>query len=96
MASAYVYILSSRMHGTLYVGVTTQVAQRIWQHRNGVTAGFALRHNIRRLVHVEPFEDIVTAREREKTLKNWRRSWKIALIEETNPTWRDLYDDILN
>ena len=95
MASAYVYILASRMHGILYIGVTTQIAQRMWQHRNRVTVGFTSRHNICRLVHVEPFEDIIAAREREKILKGWRRSWKIVLIEAYNPNWRDLYEDLL-
>lgn len=94
MSSAHVYILASRMHGALYIGVTTKLVQRIWQHKNELGAGFTSRHKIFRLVHVESFDGVLAARAREKTLKGWKRSWKITLIEKTNPAWRDLYDEI--
>lgn len=91
----YVYILASRKHGTLYIGVTSNMARRAWEHREGTGSRFARRYKVHRLVHVEPFGDIVTAIQREKRLKEWPRAWKVQLIEKTNPEWRDLYD-VLN
>jgi putative endonuclease len=95
MANAHVYILASRMRGTLYVGVTTNLAGRIVQHRDGTTGGFTAKYRVHRLVHVEPFDDLEAARHRERSLKRWHRAWKIRLIEEHNPGWRDLYDHML-
>ncbi len=94
MAEAYIYILASRRNGTLYVGVTTDLARRIVQHRNGQAGGFAAKYKVHRLVHAEPFDDIATARRREKALKGWKRAWKIELIERDNPEWRDLFEDL--
>ncbi len=85
-----VYILASGHYGTLYVGVTSDLIGRMWQHRNDVLPGFTRKHKIHRLVHFEIYGDMITAITREKQLKNWRRPWKINLIEELNPHWADL------
>jgi putative endonuclease len=84
-----VYILVSRRYGTLYIGVTSDLLGRLHQHRNGTFQGFTARHHVHRLVHFEMFDDMDAAIAREKQLKNWRRAWKIALIEEHNPFWED-------
>jgi putative endonuclease len=89
-----VYILASRFRGTLYVGSTSNLTVRIWQHRNRVVASFSRRYDVTRLVWFEFHGDLEMAGLREQRLKRWRREWKIALIEENNPTWRDLYDEI--
>lgn len=93
--NGWVYILASRYRGTLYIGVTSDVAARIHQHRSGTGSEFASAHQCTKLVYVEPFDQIEDAIQREKRLKKWNRQWKMHLIEETNPDWRDLYDDIL-
>ena len=85
-----VYILASRRHGTLYIGVTSNLTQRLYQHRNKITKGFASRYAVFRLVHFEQFADMDSAIAREKQLKNWTRDWKVALIERENPLWDDL------
>ena len=85
-----VYILASGHYGTLYIGVTSNLLQRLVQHREGITGGFASEYGVRRLVHFEMFGDMVAAITREKQLKNWRRQWKINLINAENPEWRDL------
>jgi len=95
MRAAYVYILASRPRGTLYVGVTTDLVRRVGEHRNDLVEGFARRYGVHSLVHFEVFDDIRSAIEREKQLKNWRRSWKLDLIEVDNPSWRDRYAEIL-
>ena len=94
MKTYYVYIMASRKNGTLYIGVTNDVARRTYEHREGLLPGFTTRHGVKVLVHMEPFDDISTAIQREKSLKKWPRAWKIALIEESNPDWRDLYADL--
>ena len=91
MKSYYVYILASRKHGTLYVGVTGSLPQRIWQHRDGSGMGFTRRYGVYRLVYVEEFPSPETAIAREKSLKKWPREWKVNLIERENPHWADLY-----
>jgi putative endonuclease len=88
------YILASHRGGTLYIGVTSNLLQRMWQHRNGATEGFAGRHRIYRLVYFEFFGTMALAIAREKQLKNWHRAWKINVIEAANPEWRDLAFDI--
>src|SRR5947209_14867792 len=88
-----VYILTSGFHGTLYVGVTSDPLQRIWQHRTGALGGFTARYSIKRLVWFEMHGDMDHAIAREKQLKNWKREWKLALIEAMNPLWRDLAED---
>ncbi len=94
MSGGWVYILTNRPNGTLYVGVTSDIARRIWEHREGVADGFTRRYNLKRLVHVEAFETIEDAIRREKTLKTWLRDWKVQMITSGNPDWRDLYEDL--
>jgi putative endonuclease len=89
-----VYILASRRKGTLYVGVTSNLARRVSQHRSGVVEGFARDYGVRTLVFVEFHETMEDAIMREKRIKRWRRAWKLALIEQHNPQWRDLYDEL--
>ena len=88
------YILASHRSGTLYIGVTSSLVQRTWQHRNGATKGFSACHRTYRRVHFELFGTMALAIAREKQLKNWHRAWKINLIEADNPEWRDLSFDI--
>ncbi len=90
----YVYILASARNGTLYVGVTSDLAARIWQHRTGAVRGFTSRYHVHRLVHTEAFDDVNEAILREKRIKKWRRSWKLELIERNNPQWLDLFETI--
>lgn len=85
-----VYILSSGHHGTLYVGVTSDLMQRLHQHRTGAIPGFTARYGVKRLVHYAMAETMETAIAREKQLKCWRRDWKVRLIEDSNPFWEDL------
>jgi putative endonuclease len=91
--SSYVYILGSDCYGTLYVGVTSDLVRRVWQHREGLVAGFTKTYGVKRLVWFETHGDIIAAITREKQLKKWKRAWKIELIQSVNPEWRDLYDD---
>jgi putative endonuclease len=88
----YVYILASRKRGTLYIGVTNNIARRVWDHRQGRGSRFVQKYRVTRLVYVEIHEDISRAILREKTMKDWRRAWKIRTIERDNPEWDDLYD----
>lgn len=90
----YTYILASKKYGTLYIGVTSDLIKRIWQHREGVVEGFTDKYTVHKLVHYEIFEEITYAIEREKQLKRWHRPWKINLIEENNPDWEDLYPSL--
>ena len=92
--ASYVYILASGLNGTLYIGITSDLVKRIWQHREGVAEGFTKRYSIKDLVWYEIHSDISEAIRREKQIKKWDRSWKIELIQKSNPTWRDLYADI--
>lgn len=92
--TAYVYILASRKKGTLYIGVTNDLVRRSHEHREGVTEGFTKRHGIKLLVYFETFEDIRIAIQREKSLKRWSRQWKLALVDKSNPEWRDLFEMI--
>lgn len=92
MAKSYwIYILASRPQGALYIGVTNNLARRVFEHRTGVGSEHAERYRIWRLVYIEPHDDIRVAIAREKQLKKWRRQWKIDLIEAENPDWTDLY-----
>jgi putative endonuclease len=93
--SFYVYLLASRRNGTLYIGMTDNLAQRVWMHRIGVLPGFTKRYGVKMLVWYEQHQTRESAFSRERQLKKWNRAWKLQLIEQTNPTWRDLYDDIL-
>jgi putative endonuclease len=91
----YVYLLCSRKGGTLYLGVTRDLTRRIYEHKQKTTPGFTARYNVDRLVWFECYDDPLTAIEREKEIKKWRRAWKIDLIENENSNWRDLYPEIL-
>jgi putative endonuclease len=91
----WVYILASKRNGTLYTGVTADLAARMVQHRSGKASGFAARYGVLRLVHAEHFERIDEAIAREKAIKKWRRAWKLELIERGNPEWNGLFDHIL-
>ena len=90
----FVYILTSRPLGPLYVGVTSDIAARVFQHKQGETPGFTRRYNIKQLVYFEIHDTAETAFRREKRLKKWNRAWKVRLIQKTNPNWQDLYMDI--
>ena len=90
----WVYLVASKRNGTLYWGVTSNPRQRIWQHREGAVEGFTKRYACKRLVWIEHHGDIQDARAREMQMKKWKRAWKLALIEEHNPQWRDLWDTI--
>jgi putative endonuclease len=89
-----VYILASRRNGTLYTGVTNDLARRTFEHRNGLVPGFTKRHNVHILVWYEVHDDIRLAIEREKQIKGWNRSWKLKLIERSNSEWNDLSVDL--
>lgn len=89
-----VYILASKRNGTLYIGVTSDLVKRIWQHKNNLADGFTKQYQVHLLVWYELHYTMVSAITREKRLKNWKRKWKLDLIEKKNPNWRDLYDDI--
>jgi putative endonuclease len=86
----FVYMLASQRRGTIYTGVTSNLMQRLWEHRNKAKRGFTRRYEVLRLVHYEAFEDMPSAIAREKQIKRWHRPWKINLIEEKNPHWEDL------
>jgi len=95
MKTYYVYLLASQRNGTPYVGVTNNLVRRVYEHREGVIDGFTKRYGVKRLVHFEAFADVLLAIQREKTIKKWPRNWKLALIERSNPQWRDLYEEIV-
>jgi putative endonuclease len=90
-----VYIVASDRNGTLYTGVTSDIARRAWLHKTGVVDGFTKRYGVRRLVYFEFHETMPAAILREKQIKKWRRSWKLELIEKANPQWQDLYGSLL-
>ncbi len=90
-----VYILASKRNGTLYIGVTSDLPKRAWEHKNDWVEGFTKKYNIHRLVYYEMHEDLVSAISREKQIKKWNRAWKLELIEKQNPDWRDLWEGIL-
>jgi len=90
-----VYLLASKRNGTLYIGVTSNLPARIWQHKNDQVEGFTKKYQVHQLVYFEMHEDMVAAIQREKQLKKWRRQWKIELIEKGNSQWKDLYNEIV-
>jgi putative endonuclease len=89
-----VYIMASGRHGTIYIGVTSDLNRRVFEHREGAVPGFTKTYGCKRLVWYEPFETITTAIQKEKSLKRWSREWKTNLIERTNPVWGDLYETL--
>lgn len=90
----HVYLMASRRNGTLYVGVTSNLSKRVWQHREGLIEGFTKQYGVKLLVHYEGYSDVRAAIQREKNIKRWLRRWKLALIEKDNPEWRDLYPEL--
>jgi len=86
-----VYIMTNRKNGTLYVGVTSDLKRRVWEHRQGLVEGFSKRYGLKRLVYFELHPTMASAIQREKQLKSWKRAWKIELIQEENPNWNDLF-----
>jgi putative endonuclease len=91
----YVYILASRKIGTLYIGVTRSLIKRVWEHKNDLVEGFTKKYKVHILVYFEVFDGIENALKREKQLKNWKRDWKINVIERENPEWVDLYPKLV-
>ena len=94
MSDYFVYILASRPKGVLYTGVTNELARRVWEHREGVASRFTTRYSTANLVWFERHSDIYEAVAREKRIKRWRRAWKLELVENSNPGWKDLYFEI--
>ena len=92
----HVYMLASATNGTLYIGVTSDLVKRVWQHKEGLADGFTKQYGVKTLVWYEPQGSAEAAIKREKQLKKWRRTWKIQLIEEKNPHWHDLYSNIIS
>jgi len=95
MKQPCVYIMASRRNGTLYVGVTADLARRVWQHKGDMIDGFTKRYGVHTLVWYEAHESMESAIRREKAIKGWKRRWKLELIEKRNPEWRDLYEGLL-
>ena len=89
-----VYILASRRNGTLYIGSTTDLSRRVWEHREKLTSGFTSEYDVTMLVWYQHYDRVIDARHREDKIKKWRREWKMKLIEEMNPEWRDFYEDL--
>lgn len=94
MRGGWVYIVTNKPNGILYTGVTSDIGRRAFEHHSGAMAGFTKRYGLKRLVYMERFEDIRDAIQREKNLKHWPRAWKARLILDSNPEWRDLFDDL--
>jgi len=90
----FVYILASKRNGTLYIGITNNLCRRVYEHKNNLVEGFTKKYNIHILVFFEQTQDVQSALQREKQLKDWRRKWKIELIEKENLTWNDLYSEV--
>ena len=94
-ARFFVYVLANRPMGVLYVGVTNDLARRLWEHKTKAVSGFTRTYGVSRLVYYEEYASILEARARERSLKRWRRPWKFKLIEQVNPSWRDLADELV-
>jgi putative endonuclease len=90
----YVYIMASKRNGTLYIGVTSNLTDRVDKHKKGIYDGFTKRYKIEKLVYYEAYSDVYEVINREKQLKDWKRDWKIQLIEKDNPVWQDLFNEI--
>ena len=95
MKQPAVYILASGRNGTLYIGVTSDLVKRVWEHRQELVEGFTKKYDVHSLVYFEQYDEMVLAIQREKQLKKWNRSWKLKMIEQKNPEWRDLWSDIV-
>lgn len=94
MSNHYVYILASKRNGTLYIGVTTDLIRRAWEHKSKTIEGFTKQYDVHMLVYYEHFDDYMQAAHREKCIKEWKRAWKLELIEGLNPDWHDLYYEL--
>ena len=94
MKQYYVYILTNKKQGTLYIGVTSDLRKRVYEHKEKLLDGFTEKYNLRKLVYYDSTEDVYSAITQEKRLKKWKRQWKIDLIEKSNPGWKDLYYDL--
>src|SRR3989338_11409636 len=92
----FVYILANKRNGTLYIGITNNLIKRVYEHKNNLADGFTKKYKVHKLVYYEQSDDVNAAIAREKAMKKWYRQWKIDLIEETNPQWRDLYEELIN
>ncbi|MBU1663914.1 MAG: GIY-YIG nuclease family protein [Gammaproteobacteria bacterium] len=95
MKQPCVYLMASKRNGTLYIGVTSDLIRRVWEHKQGAVEGFTKKYGVHMLVWFEMHQDMYAAITREKALKEWKRAWKLELIERGNPTWRDLYDELV-
>ena len=95
MKQPSVYMLASQRNGTLYIGVTSDLIKRVWEHKQDSVEGFTKKYGVHDLVWYEQHEDMLAAIAREKTLKEWQRAWKLELIEKMNPQWKDLYEDLV-
>ncbi|MBI5178900.1 MAG: GIY-YIG nuclease family protein [Nitrospinae bacterium] len=95
MKSYFVYILASKRNGTLYIGVTNNLARRVYEHKNNLLEGFTKKYGVSLLVYYEQIFDVRSAIAREKQMKKWNRAWKLKLIEKSNPQWEDLYSEII-
>ncbi|MEM6781178.1 MAG: GIY-YIG nuclease family protein [Pseudomonadota bacterium] len=95
MSNHYVYILSSKPHGVLYIGNTNDLVRRVWQHKSKEIEGFTKKYHVSKLVYYEHFKDKWDAALRERRLKKWNRDWKVELIEKNNPDWHDLYETLI-
>jgi putative endonuclease len=95
MKQPTVYILASKRNGSLYTGVTSNPVKRVWEHKSNLVDGFTKRYDVRMLVYFEQHADMTAAITREKQIKKWNRAWKLRLIEERNPEWKDLYEELL-
>ena len=95
MAGGWVYFITNKRNGILYVGVTSNLPRRIYEHREGQAKGFSKRYDLKMLVYHERFDDIRDAIQREKTIKHWSRAWKVRLLHAMNPNWDDLYDTLI-
>jgi len=95
MKSYYVYMLASKRNGTLYIGVTSDLIKRVYEHKQGLVEGFTKKYNVHQLVFFEETNDVESAITREKQMKKWNRQWKIELIEKENPEWKDLYEGMI-
>ena len=96
MKRYYVYIMASARNGTLYIGITSDLARRAYEHKEGLIKGFTRKYRVHTLVYYEEHVDVHEAIAREKLVKKWRRDWKLRMIERLNPEWKDLYDDLVS
>ena len=94
MKPYFVYILASKRNGTLYIGITSNLKKRVYEHKNGIIEGFTTKYNVQKLVYYEVFYDVGKAIQKEKQIKKWKRQWKLELIESKNRMWKDLYSEL--